>query len=356
MCESTEWMTSQIKQWACHGLFFLSVAASPLSANTEEVARLVASSGREGQEAELNRAKKLLAPLLESENPSERALMLHATILQRDHHFDKALVALKQVLQRNPKCAEAWLIQSTIHTVMGSYEEARKSALPLFALAPGLVSMTAATASSSLSGSLEQSYVLLREAYDEKKSTSVETQVWALGSLAEMAVRLGNNDEADGYFERAHQLDSRNPWLTRAFANHLFETERPEYVLKLLKKREEYFPLHWLLAARAVNGETKEWHEKLARYRSVQRSAGHGHAHGREAARFQLEVMKNSHAAFHAIEHEIDVQREPDDLLVALKCARAAGKKKFAKKLSDWVREQNLEDVRLAKWLSPHQK
>jgi len=349
MCQSVSHLIRWVRNGALLGLLCL-----PLQASTEEVARLIANSRREGQVEDLKKAEELLAPFLKSENPSEKILLLHATILQRNHHFKEALIVLKQVLQRNPKSAEAWLIQSTIQTVMGKYEKARKSAIPLFALAPRLIAVTAGTVASSLSGGLKKSYDLLAKVVHEEQSEAVETRVWALGTLAEMAVRLGKLELADKHFQKAHQLDRRSPWLTRSFADHLLNTGRPEFVLRLLENREEHFLLHWLLAARAVHGKTDEWQETLARYQKVQ-GAGHGHAHGREAARFQLEVKKNAHAALHAIKYEVGSQREPDDLLIALRCARAAGDKTFFKELAAWIQQEKLEDVRLAKLISSGQ-
>lgn len=236
---------------------------------------------------------------------------------------------------------------------MGRYKEAQKSALPLFAIAPRLIAITAATAPASLNGSLEKSRQLLAKVLKEEPESPLEMRVWALGSLAEMAVRAGDHSVADRLFEEAHQLDRRNPWLTRTFANHLLATDRPELVERLLEGRESFYQLHWLLATESKQKTLPEWPEKLTNYEKSLTSSDHGHAHGREAARFLLDLKESYRPALHAISAEVRTQREPDDLLIALRCAIAAEDEVLQQDLSDWIRKKNLEDVRLLPLLSP---
>jgi hypothetical protein len=73
--------------------------------------------------------------------------------------------------------------------------------------------------------------------------------------------------------------------------------------------------------------------------------------HRREQARFLLEVEDRPEAALTAALENWRVQREPDDLLVLLRAAHAAGRPDAAAPALQFVTEQHLEDARLAAYM-----
>jgi hypothetical protein len=70
--------------------------------------------------------------------------------------------------------------------------------------------------------------------------------------------------------------------------------------------------------------------------------------HRREQARFLLEVRQQPQRALAVASENWAVQREPDDVLVFVSAARAAGNPGAAAPALDFVRSQGLRDARLA--------
>ncbi len=70
--------------------------------------------------------------------------------------------------------------------------------------------------------------------------------------------------------------------------------------------------------------------------------------HRREQARFLLEIEDKPREALTAALANWQVQREPDDALILLNAAHAAGVPGQARAALEFVRSQGLQDVRLA--------
>ena len=76
---------------------------------------------------------------------------------------------------------------------------------------------------------------------------------------------------------------------------------------------------------------------------------GRGDAvHRREQARFFLDVDPNPGAALAAAEENWQVQREPDDALILLRAAQAAGQSPAAQPARQFLQQAHLQDVRMA--------
>ena len=76
--------------------------------------------------------------------------------------------------------------------------------------------------------------------------------------------------------------------------------------------------------------------------------------HRREQARFLLEVEHRPREALAAALADWAVQREPDDALVLVDAARAAGAPQQAEPALQFVRTQGLRDARLAAVTGAH--
>jgi len=76
--------------------------------------------------------------------------------------------------------------------------------------------------------------------------------------------------------------------------------------------------------------------------------------HRREQARFLLEVENRTQEALAAALANWAVQREPDDALILVKAARAAGTPQRAEPALAFARAQGLRDVRLAAAADTH--
>jgi hypothetical protein len=80
---------------------------------------------------------------------------------------------------------------------------------------------------------------------------------------------------------------------------------------------------------------------------SVEQQRGDA-VHRREQARFLLDVSWQPGAALAAAQQNWQVQREPDDLLILLRAAQAAGAPQAAEPARRFVRENRLQDARLS--------
>ena len=70
--------------------------------------------------------------------------------------------------------------------------------------------------------------------------------------------------------------------------------------------------------------------------------------HRREQARFLLDVSWQPAAALAAAQQNWQVQREPEDLLILMRAAQAAREPQAAAPAREFLRQQKLQDVRLA--------
>jgi hypothetical protein len=124
---------------------------------------------------------------------------------------------------------------------------------------------------------------------------------------------------------------------------------RSAEVLVLLKGTESIEPLLLRLAI----AQKQEHDPGLSRSsESLQAAfaaeAERGEAvHRREQARFLLEVQDRPEEALVAALANWAVQREPDDALILVKAARAAGAPQRAQPALEFARTQGLRDVRL---------
>ena len=228
--------------------FRLSTKPDDLAVASQLAWRCIERSREEGDPRYLGHAQAALSPWWNVTQPPVEALILRATIEQSQHDFPHALNDLDLALQMSPTSAQPWLTRATILTVLGRYEEARRSCVPLVRLAPQLVAMTAAANVASLSGSAERSCALLRTALERAPSAKPTEKLWTLTLLAETSARLGKDLEAEEHFKSALALDGRDPYLLGAFSDFLLGQGRAAEVVALLKERTRVDPLLLRLA------------------------------------------------------------------------------------------------------------
>lgn len=319
----------------------------------KEAGVLIAKSRRLGGEVHARKAREILEPWWDLEGVPQKIRLQRAMLLQRDHHFEEALADLNQVLVHDPKVTEAWLMKTTILCVSGRYDEARKSAVPLFALATPLLAVTAGTAPTSCNGSLAESYQVLNRTVKDHPGEDQGVICWAHTALAEMAVKMGKKMVADEHFRTALFLDPSSPYLLKNYANFLIDAGDPSKAASLLREWRDYFPVVWMRARKALDADQKEMHLLMAKYEENLRSKSdeHGHSHGRDEAVYFLEIKGDVREAIHQFSANWESQREAADLLIFLKAAIAAGDEVGLANIRKWVAERSFEDVRVQELL-----
>jgi hypothetical protein len=120
-------------------------------------------------------------------------------------------------------------------------------------------------------------------------------------------------------------------------------------VLTLLEGRESFEPLLLRIAIAQRQLHDPQLAQSSARLRAafaaeVQRGEA---VHRREQARFLLEVEDQPSLGLAAALENWAVQREPDDVLVLVSAASAAGNRAAAQPALDFVRTQGQSDARV---------
>jgi hypothetical protein len=193
----------------------------------------------------------------------------------------------------------------------------------------------------SLSGGLLRSYATLQRI----AATHHSDDAWVSGQLAEMAVRLADFVAAERHFKLALRAAPDDVYLRAAYADLLLIRGRNREVIELLEHStvNDVLLLRLAIAARRTNApQTERWAATFdARRRSVRPD---DNPHLREHARFLLEVMDQPAEALSIARKNWSVQREPADVQIYWRAARAASSSADTNIVLDWIRDTGFED------------
>jgi tetratricopeptide (TPR) repeat protein len=271
-----------------------------------------------------------------------------ATIQQSRHEFTAALGTLDRSLAVLPSDPQAWLTRATVLRVLGRYPEAQAACREFARWADRAVSLICEQSLAGLAGHLDSAYTALA-ALSVQDLTPPE-RAWRESELGEMAVRLGRDAEAERWFRQALTENPEDFYVRAAYADLLLRAHRDDAVRTLLKGQESIEPLLLRLAIaeqRLRDPNFAHSREQLQAAFGAETARGEA-VHRREQARFLLEVQDQPDAALSAALANWDVQREPDDALILVTAAHAAGTPERAAPAIAFARAQGLHDVRLA--------
>ena len=297
----------------------------------------------------LGYAQAALAPWWQLGSPAS-VLVLRATIRQSLHDFAGALADLSAALEIEPRNPQAWLTRATIQQVRGEYAEALRSCRPLERLAGELVATACWAGAASMNGQAEEGYERLRESLARQRDAAPAVRQWVLTSLAEMAERQGRSALAEAHFKAALALGEPDAYLKGAYADFLLDAGRHAEVVALLRKeiRADGLLLRLTLAEQALQHSGGSGHADALKARfSASRIRGE-RLHRREEARFALHVLKQPHEALRLAQENWAVHRERWDARVYLEAAIAAANAGAARPVLDWLRENRVQDAKLA--------
>jgi tetratricopeptide (TPR) repeat protein len=280
--------------------------------------------------------------------PNPEALVLHATILQSRHSFDAALGELDQALRARPDYAQAWLTRATVLRVLGHYAEAASACAQFARGADPGVSLICEQSIRSLAGHLDTAYATLAGLSTQGMLDA--ERAWRDSELGEMAVRLGRDADAERWFREELSYSPKDFYVRAAYADLLLRQHRSAEVPALLEGQESIEPLLLRLAiAQKQQGDAGLERSSELLQAAFAAEAERGEAvHRREQARFLLEVQNRPQEALAAALANWAVQREPDDALILVDAARAAGAPQSARPALEFARTQGMRDVRLA--------
>ena len=297
----------------------------------------------------LGYAEAVLGPWVEPGKDVPAALVLLATLQQSRHEFAQSLRTLDRSLAARPRDPQAWLTRATVLRVMGRYPEAEASCRKFAEQTDATLGAICRESVLGLHGALATAYAALEQL--SPQGLAAPERAWRDSELGEMAVRLGNDAAAERWFRDGLVQTPADFYVRAAYADLLLRHARAREALTLLQGGESIEPL--LLRIAIAQKQLHDPGLAVSRARlgaAFSAEAARGEAiHRRELARYLLEVEGRPRDALAEALQNWQLQREPDDALVLVDAARAAGSPASAAPALDFLAAQGLRDARLAR-------
>ena len=291
------------------------------------VARLcIEAARREADPRYLGRAQAALSPWWTEAAPADdEVLRLRAIIRQARHDFDGALADLDRLVARSPLDAQAHLVRAGLLVLRGQPERARISCQ---ALAPLVSPLTVAACLAPLDAAAGKT-AAAAAALEASLSRAPESErAWGLSVLGEIRFWAGDLPAAERALRRSLALDAGDRYTRALLADVLLDAGRPADVRALLggsesSARDEALLLRLAIAEHRLGGrQARELAEELRERFAAERRRGED-VHGREEARFLLEIDGQPSLALAAANRNWQVQREYWDARVLREAKRA---------------------------------
>lgn len=276
--------------------------------------------------------------------------LLRGQLEQFSHQFEPALASLAQASQIDAKKPEPLAWRAAIFMVQARYTEAKTECQRVAAVAEALFATGCRTYAQAASGELKPAFdalnAAIKTAVAAQPPPAPELMLWAYTRLAEMAIRLQQNELAETTFKSALKLGVIDQFLLGAYADFLLAQQRPAEVLSLLAgwERSDILLLRLAIAGQATkDSRAADWTRQLRD--RFQAAAQRGdRLHEQEAARFELDIQGNAIKALAAATSNYTVQKEPRDAEIVMRTALAAKQAKAAQPALDWLRTSRYED------------
>ncbi len=295
-------------------------------------------------------ASAAIAPLAASASNNAGYWLLHGLIAQYSHDFSGALKSLNKASELDPQSADAVAWRSAIHMVQANYSAALSECTRLVPLTEPLQAQGCTAYVQASTGQLAAAYDALGRALASAPDAAPELALWLRTRLAEMAIRLQRDKEAQAHFNAALKLGLTDQFLLGAYADFLLQQKRPAEVITLLAdwERSDILLLRLALAGRLVgNPKAADWASQL-RDRFAAAAQRGDRLHEQEAARFELDIEGKPAKALELAVRNYGTQKEARDAQVLMRAALAAKQAKAAQPALDWLRSSRYEDPALA--------
>ena len=283
-------------------------------------------------------------------------LVMRATVAQFLHDFDASESMLRAALARQPGNAQAWITLATIQRVRGRYAESDAACRELGRAGGGAASYGVAclAENAGLRGDAAGARKALRGLLADPAVAGpgqAGTRQWLLTSLAEIEELAGRPVAAEAAYREALELD-RSGYTLLAYVDFLFHERRPASVAPLLAReaRSDAVLLRLAMAERldgAADRPRPAAEELRSRFEAAALRPGSTTAHAREEALFALDVQGDALRALALARTNVEVQREPIDLLIYARAAVAAGDGKARDDVRKLVQQMGLRDARI---------
>ena len=254
-------------------------------------------------------------------------LMMKATLQQYLHAFDASATNLQRLVGRPGQHPQAWLTLATVRRVQGRYLESDAACAQVARAGAALHANACIAENLALRGETDKARGIFAGLLGGAR-VPPETEAWLTTSVAELEQRAGRPAAAEAAFRKALALDP-DPYTTLDLADLLIEQRRPAEALAVLKDQTRSDPVLLRLAIAGTQGNAASAPADVAEMRDRIALANERPdakvLHGREQAMFALEVEHDPARALELARGNVAQQREPLDLLVYARAARASG-------------------------------
>ncbi len=298
-------------------------------------------------------AMAAIAPWSTDPATPDDVLLMRAGLQQYLHEFDASAASLQTLLARPGGGAErsqAWLTLATVRRVQGRYADSDAACAEVMRVGAAVYGQACVAENLALRGEFDRARAAFTRLLADRNQPAA-LQAWLSTSLAELEQRAGRADAAERTFRAALKLDA-DPYTTLAYADLLIDEKRPAQALALLKGqvRSDAVLLRLAIAGKHAGAATAvadiaEMRERIA---LANERPDAKVFHGREQAMFALGVDGDGAAAFELARANAAHQREPLDLLVLARAARASGQPAAVDEAKRVAAEIGLVDRRLA--------
>lgn len=289
-------------------------------------------------------------------------LVMHATVAQFLHDFDGAEATLKMALAQQPGNAQGWLTLATILRVRGRYADSDAACNALARIRQNLYAVACLAENAGLRGEHQTA----REALQGLLQNPVlqdprqgATRQWLLTTVAEVEELAGRHAAADTAYRQALAAD-RSGYDMLAYSDFLLAQNRSGEVPALLKAepRSDAVLLRLAIAAQRqaaqrpppatpVPTAQRDIDELTARFEAAAQRPGTTALHAREQALFALDVQGDAARALALARLNVQLQREPVDLLVLARAAAAANDDAARREVKALMQQIGLRDARV---------
>ena len=308
---------------------------------------------REEDPRYFGQAQSALQPWWSLAPPPPQVWLLRARLALARQDFSTAGADLQALsVSPFPEAVQARLTLANLHMMQSDAAAALSDCTALEHRVDALVATTCRASAQALLGHAAPALADLRAALQDSAERPLSVQLWSLSQAAEIANRLGRDDQAEAFYRDALQrMDAaqlRDPNLLAAWADYRLQRGDAAAVVQRLDslQRLDTLLLRLAMARRQLGADADPLVTRLSQRFSEMRQRGDS-SHRREEALFVLMLQNDPARALEAAQKNWAVQREPMDARLLLLAAQSAQQPQAAQPVVDWLATTGLEDRRL---------
>ena len=315
-------------------------------------ARTLGELGRSSGDPRLfGHAEAALAQWMAAPAVPSTAYVLRAAARGGRHDFEGAWRDLERAVRLDPRDGQAWLSRGVLASVRGDVLAALESCAGVGRSGAAFAEALCSGHALGLVGQLDEATQRVASAHARWGArASASERGWAHGLLGELSARRGAAGSAEAHMRAAWALERREPAARVPLADLLLDLGRDQEAHELARPGSG---THEGLALRRAIAEARLGHApsnvtRVLAARFQEARAREDETHLREAAWFQLEVLRQPNEALRSALRNFAWQREPVDARLVLQAAYAAHAPSAAAVALEWLRRVGHVDARLA--------